>query len=113
MTGDNVTVVKIGGSTLGKGDTTIEDLVHLQKQGRPLGGGRGGRATGPAWADASLLRARRYNPELGFVGQVTSIDATVLRSLLSARYLPVIAPIALEEGDSGQLLNVNADTVAG
>jgi len=32
----NVIVVKIGGSTFGSGDTTIEDIVALQKQGKPL-----------------------------------------------------------------------------
>jgi acetylglutamate kinase len=166
MTDGGVSVVKIGGSTLGTGDTTIEDLVHLQGRGRSLvvvhGGGDkvsrwldrlgvetrfvdglrrtdadalpvvvavlaglvnkelvgringlGGRATGLSGADASLLRARRYNPELGFVGEVTSVDATALRSLLEAGYMPVVASIALEEGEGGQLLNVNADTVAG
>lgn len=41
---DKVIVVKVGGATLGSGDTTIEDLVELQKQGRPVvvihGGGK-------------------------------------------------------------------------
>ena len=32
----NVLVIKIGGSTLGSQDTTFEDIVHLQKQGRPM-----------------------------------------------------------------------------
>ena len=31
-----VMVVKIGGSTLGSHDTTFEDIVHIQRQGRPL-----------------------------------------------------------------------------
>ena len=33
---NNVMVVKIGGSTLGSQDTTFEDIVYLQQQGRPL-----------------------------------------------------------------------------
>jgi acetylglutamate kinase len=40
----NITVIKIGGSTLGSGDTTVEDIVALQKKGLPLvvvhGGGK-------------------------------------------------------------------------
>jgi len=41
---DKVIVVKLGGSTLGSHDTTIEDIVELQQQGKPLvvvhGGGK-------------------------------------------------------------------------
>lgn len=32
----NITVIKIGGSTFGSGDTTIEDIIAVQKQGKPL-----------------------------------------------------------------------------
>ena len=32
----NIIVIKIGGSTFGSGDTTIEDIVALQKQGKSL-----------------------------------------------------------------------------
>jgi acetylglutamate kinase len=32
----NIIVIKIGGSTLGSGDTTVDDIVALQKQGKPL-----------------------------------------------------------------------------
>jgi acetylglutamate kinase len=41
---DKITVVKIGGSTLGNHDTTLDDLVELQRQGKPMvvvhGGGK-------------------------------------------------------------------------
>lgn len=39
------------------------------------------------------------------------MDATLLRSLVSSGYIPVVATVATDE--SGQALNVNADTAAG
>jgi acetylglutamate kinase len=68
-------------------------------------------AVGLAGADGGWIRARRItDPDLGFVGEVVSVDPTLALALIAADYLPVVAPIAL--GDKG-LLNVNADTVAG
>jgi len=68
-------------------------------------------AVGLAGADGGWIRARRItDPDLGFVGEVVSVDPTPALALISAGYLPVVAPIAL--GDEG-LLNINADTVAG
>lgn len=68
-------------------------------------------AVGLSGADGGLLRARVRDPELGFVGEVTAVDAAPLRALLDARFVPVVAPLAIS--DAGQLLNVNADTAAG
>ena len=44
-----VIVIKIGGSTLGKHDTTLEDLVSLQNQGVPVVLVHGGGQTASAW----------------------------------------------------------------
>lgn len=71
------------------------------------------RALGLSGADSAIIRARRFDPELGFVGQIEAVDAGALRSLLDAGFLPVLAPVAVEPGDGGQLLNTNADTCAG
>ena len=49
--------------------------------------------------------------DVGFVGEVTSVNASLLRALLEAEWIPVIAPIARDP--SGSKLNVNADSVAG
>jgi uncharacterized protein (DUF2336 family) len=46
-----------------------------------------------------------------FVGEVTRVDPTLLRSLVNSGYIPVVATVATDE--SGQALNVNADTAAG
>ena len=69
----------------------------------------GGRATGLTGADGPTIFARRH-PELGFVGEIERVDPALLLSLLDAGFMPVLAPIGV---DGPQLLNINADTVAG
>src|SRR3989442_815613 len=76
----DILVAKIGGSTLGSHDTTLADIVELQRRG--------------VWP---VIVHRR-------------------RPLLENGVIPVIAPIAVQwEGErpTKQLLNINADTVAG
>lgn len=157
-------VIKIGGSTLGAEDTTLDDVVALHQAGERVavvhGGGamitdwltrldvpsefvdglrstsaeamevvvavlrgvintqlvaaiveRGGRAVGLSGVDGGAVRAERYDPRLGYVGRVTSVDGTFLNALMDAGAIPVIAPIGLEAPE--QALNINADTVAG
>ncbi|MHB8585975.1 MAG: acetylglutamate kinase [Thermoplasmatota archaeon] len=62
--------------------------------------------------DAGWLRARRRE-EWGYVGEVTRVDAAVLRRIARAGFVPVLAPIAFPDGGLGMPLNVNADEVAG
>jgi acetylglutamate kinase len=45
------------------------------------------------------------------VGEVTRVDPTLLTSLVNSGYIPVVATVATDE--TGQALNVNADTAAG
>jgi len=77
---------------------------------------RGVRAVGVSGEDGMLLAARRAPPidgeSLGFVGEVAGCDPAVLRALLAAGFVPVVAPLALEAGTL-QTLNVNADVSAG
>lgn len=77
----------------------------------------GAAATGVSGADGGMLLAGYEDETLGYVGRVTRVDTALLQTLLAAGYLPVVAPLALLESEagtaSGQLLNVNADTVAG
>ena len=73
--------------------------------------GLGGRAVGVSGVDGGLVRARRADERLGFVGEITGIDASVLHPILESGAIPVIAPIGLEP--PSQPLNINADTVAG
>lgn len=70
------------------------------------------RAVGLSGVDGGLVRARRRcNPDLGLVGDVEAIYARLIHCVAEAGYVPVIAPIAAAA--SGEILNVNADTVAG
>ncbi|MHB8574059.1 MAG: acetylglutamate kinase [Dehalococcoidia bacterium] len=72
----------------------------------------GVRAAGLSGADGGLVDAAVEDPAYGFVGAVRSVDPTLIRSLLAAGFLPVIAPVAMDLRHA-QLLNVNGDTVAG
>lgn len=69
----------------------------------------GGAAVGLSGCDGGLARAAITRPELGLVGEVTSVDRTVLERLLPD-FVPVIAPLAV--GPDGGALNVNADVFA-
>ncbi len=166
----DVIVVKIGGATLGSHDTTIEDIVELQRQGKSLvvvhGGGKvitdwlgkrgiptrfingervtdeatlevvisvlvgvvnkeivadinalGGMAAGISGADGALIQGRIKDKELGYVGTVAKVNPTPLEELLKSGYIPVVAPVSLQATDkpeeAPQVLNINADAVAG
>ncbi len=162
-----IVVVKIGGSTLGNRDTTLEDLVELQKQGDSLvvvhGGAQvasdwlsrlgiptgfinglrvtdaeslkvvtavlgglvnkelavaiqalGGKAIGLSGCDGNLLWASIKSPQLGYVGEVVTVDPTPLKLLLEKGYMPVVAPISFGSvGGRIMLLNINGDAAAG
>lgn len=73
----------------------------------------GVRAVGISGADGCLLAGEVERPELGFVGGIRHVDATVLTALLDAGFMPVVAPMAIAGAPARQLLNVNADTAAG
>jgi acetylglutamate kinase len=70
---------------------------------------KGGAAVGLSGADGGLARAQITQPALGRVGDVVSIDRTVIDRLI-ADFIPVIAPLAT--GEDGGPLNVNADVFA-
>jgi acetylglutamate kinase len=68
-------------------------------------------AVGLSGEDAGLIRAAEHDPALGFVGDVVSVDARMLTSLLGEQLVPVLATIGADV--HGQSYNINADTVAG
>lgn len=68
-------------------------------------------AVGVSGEDAGLIRASARDPEMGFVGDVESINPTILTGLLDEEFIPVVATIGTDE--HGQAYNINADTVAG
>ena len=68
-------------------------------------------AVGVSGADAGLIVAAPRDVDLGFVGDVTSVNPTIVNRLLNEDLIPVIATIGSDA--SGQAYNINADTVAG
>jgi acetylglutamate kinase len=70
----------------------------------------GASAVGVSGQDAGLLRVTQRDPELGFVGDITSVDPTVLKSAIADNAVPVVATIGSDA--LGQAYNVNADTAA-
>jgi acetylglutamate kinase len=68
-------------------------------------------AVGVAGDDGNMILARQKDPELGRVGEVVGIDATVVTNLIEDGFIPVVASVAA--GEDGGSYNVNADTVAG
>jgi len=74
---------------------------------------QGGRAIGISGKDGGLIRARKIESEvdLGFVGEVESIQPRVLHAILEAGYIPVVSPIGM--GADGATYNLNADFAAG
>ena len=84
----------------------------------------GGKAVGLTGKDGDFIRAKKIHlkksaPEahaseiidLGYVGEVSSIDPAVVDMLGRSDFIPVIAPIGV--GDDGRSYNINADLVAG
>ncbi|MEO5826872.1 MAG: acetylglutamate kinase [Gemmatimonadales bacterium] len=83
----------------------------------------GVQATGLSGVDADLLTAHRRLPvrvigddgveevvDYGHVGDIDKVDPRILRTLMDARFVPVVSSLAGD--DDGEVYNVNADTVA-
>ncbi len=74
----------------------------------------GASAVGICGADGRTLECRLADPALGFVGEPVEVHPAALDALHGAGIIPVIGPIGFVPGQSAdQLVNVNADTVAG
>ena len=82
-----------------------KELVNLINQA-------GGKAVGLCGKDGQLMTARTMtHKDVGFVGEVSSVDARVVETLVKSGYIPVISSVAADE--FGQAHNINADTCAG
>ena len=86
--------------------------------------GAGGRAVGVSGKDGGLITARKLMAiakasdtatkpavDLGFVGEPSNVDVTVLNALMQHHLIPVVAPVG--GGEDGKTYNINADTAAG
>ncbi len=93
-----------------RGELNIRLVAEASAYGIP--------AVGLSGADGSTVKVRRREPwringekvDFGWVGEIVSIDTSLLKTLLNTAYIPIIAPLGID--DAGQRYNVNADTVA-
>ena len=111
-------------------DSATMDVVEMvlggtvNKQIVSLINRNGGQAIGITGKDGQLIRARklsftRKSPEMlepeiidiGHVGEVSSVNTSVIDMLINSDFIPVIAPIGV--GEDGASYNINADLVAG
>jgi acetylglutamate kinase len=96
------------------GGAVNKDIVTLINQA-------GGKAVGLTGQDGVLIRARKLllaskdqpdaKIDIGQVGEIESIDPTVIEALEAGGFIPVVAPIGV--GKDGESYNINADLVAG
>ncbi|MBI5886002.1 MAG: acetylglutamate kinase [Deltaproteobacteria bacterium] len=89
---------------VGKVNKEIVGLINLY----------GGKAVGLGGKDGGLIKAKKLvmkGEEMGLVGDVESIDPSVIKTLDTQGFIPVIAPVGASE--DGSTYNINADTVAG
>lgn len=98
---------------VGQVNKQIVNLINLQ----------GGKAVGLSGKDGMLIKAEQKelviesetkSPEiidLGKVGEVTEVNTTLIESLQKEGFIPVIAPVGVD--DEGSTYNINADSVAG
>ena len=96
------------------GGQVNKEVVNLINQA-------GGKAVGLTGKDGSFIRAKKLmmqnkdNPgdliDIGQVGDIVSIDPSLIALLDSGAFIPVIAPIGV--GTEGETYNINADVVAG
>lgn len=70
----------------------------------------GGKAIGLSGMDGHLLEAVVKDPELGFVGEITSVNAKIITDVLDKGYIPVVSTVGCDK--EGNVYNINADTAA-
>lgn len=111
-------------------DTETMDVVQMvlgglvNKQIVSLISQAGGRAIGLTGKDGNLIKAKKLNLErkaiadqpseiidLGHVGEIVSINTSIIKVLENESFIPVIAPVGM--GEDGTSYNINADIVAG
>jgi acetylglutamate kinase len=96
------------------GGAVNKDIVNLINR-------HGGKAVGLTGQDGAFIRATKLLMEnkdvpgeyidIGMVGDITSIDPSIIQFLDTGDFIPVIAPIGV--GPDGETYNINADVVAG
>ena len=71
----------------------------------------GAPAVGVSGQDANMFMVTSRDSALGFVGDITKVDATIVKQMLDDSQIPVVATLGTDH--TGQAYNINADTAAG
>ena len=110
----------IGGHRITDADTLeVVRMVLVGKINKDIVGALnrfGEHAVGLSGEDACLLKVTQRDEQLGFVGDVVSVNTDILARLTDDGFIPVIASIGVGDGVhayTGQAYNINADMVAG
>ncbi len=89
---------------------TNKEIVSLMNK-------KGGKAIGLCGIDGNLISCKKLTAnekgeeiDLGFVGDIVNINTDVLKLIATDQYIPVVAPIGVD--NDGNSYNINADTVA-
>ena len=117
----NETLEKLGKQSVFKNglrvtDKETVDVVQMVLAGKVnkslvnLIGVKGGKAIGLSGIDGHMLKAKIKNSELGYVGEITKVNAAPIIDVLEKGYIPVVSTVACDE--EGNVYNVNADTAA-
>lgn len=87
------------------GTVNKEIVAHINAQN--------GMGVGLSGKDGKLIKARKMehpNTDLGYVGEIESVNPSLVLTLIEKGYIPVISPIGM--GEDGNTYNINADTAA-
>ncbi len=71
----------------------------------------GNLAVGISGIDGGTIMAEQLSPDLGRVGEITSVNPNLINGIIADAYIPVIASVAM--GQDGSYYNINADVAAG
>ncbi|MCR5400465.1 MAG: acetylglutamate kinase [Treponema sp.] len=82
-----------------------KDIVGILSQ-------KGGKAVGLSGIDSGLLIAKKTEKDLGYVGDIVSVNPEIITSLLDRGFIPVISTVAGGVQGDFSRYNINADTAA-
>ncbi|HAN44676.1 MAG TPA: acetylglutamate kinase [Ruminococcaceae bacterium] len=86
----------------GKTNKDLVSLLHMQN----------GKAIGLCGIDGGMIKCKKLQglDDLGYVGDIVSIDTSLIKDSIENGYIPVVATVGI--GENGEVYNINADTAA-
>ncbi len=71
---------------------------------------KGGKSIGLCGLDGSMIKAKKLDERLGYVGEITDVNVSPILDVLEKGYIPVVSTVGCD--DEGNVYNINADTAA-